>query len=44
MNFLDIFKKNDVSNLTGILSEPDDMWLRYRKTKDRKGQALLTNC
>ena len=24
MNFLDIFKKNDVSNLTGILSEPGD--------------------
>lgn len=33
MNFLDIFKKNDVSNLTGILSEPGlqiqiEKWLR----------------
>ena len=24
MNLLDIFKKNDVSNSTGILSEPGD--------------------
>lgn len=24
MNFLDIFKKNDVSNSNGILSEPGD--------------------
>ncbi len=52
MNFLDIFKKNDVSNLTGILSEPGDKLearvtdsnrkvVKIQKDKGQKGSGTV---